>query len=186
MVALVNKFFIWRSWVPFGSYFTFGRVLILAVVFSVGGCGTSDPESEEGSVPLQGEASINDGVSGPEVKMSGKDVDPRLPVSDQGVEYPYELENEFPLCQGCSPVRVRNLGGRLVVTLESCEAGVKQLYDYFLEKAESAGYSIGMMSQRKGSMMFMGENGSKTVSVDAGPNSGGNIMVSIMYFAGEE
>lgn len=158
--------------------------LVLALAVFTAGCGSSEQEDEDVSIKLPGGNSISLDKSGGEVKISGAEGDFQISSSDSGVEYPPELEDEFPVCPGCTPVQVTNIGGHLGIMLKSSES-MDEVYGFYLEKAKAAGFEIGMNTQDGGIKMFMAENGPKNVILTAGNNDDGSVLVNIKYFAGE-
>lgn len=151
------------------------------------GCSSSEPEAvqeeEDVSISLPGGGKIRLDKAGGEVSISGENGVFEVKSSDQGVEYPARLEEEFPLCPGCKAIQVSNIGGYTTVGLKSTGT-VGEVYDYYLEKAEAAGYSVGLKNQGKAMSMFMAEKEGKNFSCTAESDDEGSILASLRYSSG--
>jgi len=159
-------------------------LIVFALALTTAGCGSSNSGDEEVSIPLPGGNSIRLDKEGGEVKIKGEGGEFQMAASDAGVEYPSVMEEEFPVCPGCTPVQATNIGGHLGVMLKA-EDSLDKVYAFYLEHAKSAGYTVGFENQGGGMKMFMAQKGEKNINCTIGENEDGSLLVNLNYNPGQ-
>jgi len=153
--------------------------LVLALALFTVACGSSEPEDEEVSIPLPGGNSLRLDKEGGEVNIETKDGTFHMEGNSEGVDYPDELAQEFPVCPDCTPIQVSNLMGSFGATLR-VDGSMDDAHNFYMEKAREAGYKEVMNNQMEGIRMFMAQNESgKTFTCNTGVNEDGSVHVSL-------
>ncbi len=98
-------------------------------------------------------------------------------IAYAGVEFPKEIETEFPMYEGCSAFQVTNMDKGLIATIKCDGAAVEAVYDFYKQQAEAAGYAIAMTTRQEQNMMFMAQKGSKNVAVNI-TRDNGTVLVN--------
>ena len=155
---------------------------ILVLAAATAGCGSSEPEDDDLSISLPGGNSLRLDKDGGEIRMSGEDGVFEMKASDEGVEYPVELEGDFPPCPGCTPVQASNIGGGIGVMLKS-SGTPEEAYSFYLEKAKAAGYAIGLENKTEVMNTFIAEKGQESLNCNVGVNDDGSVLVSLQYMS---
>lgn len=152
--------------------------LVLALALFSSACGSSEPDDEDVSIPLPGGSSISLDKSGGEVNIGGEDGGFHMKANAGGVEYPAELEEEFPVCPGCTPVQVMNMSGSISAMLR-VDGSMDDAHNFYIEKAKAAGYQEAMNNQMQDLKMFMAQKDGKTFTCNTAKEDDGSVLVNI-------
>lgn len=156
------------------------KLLFLAMALALfsSACGSSEPDDNEVSIPLPGGSSINLDKSGGEVNIEGEDGGFHMKADAGGVEYPAELEEEFPVCPGCTPVQVMRISGSISAVLK-VDGSMEDAHKFYMDKARDAGYQEAMNNQMQNMKMYMAEKGEKTFSCNTAKEDDGSVFVHL-------
>ncbi len=156
------------------------KVLFLALALAMfsTSCGSSEPEDGEVSIPLPGGNSISIDETGGEMNIEGEDGSFHMKADTEGVEYPAELEEEFPVCPGCTPVQVMNVSGSISAMLK-VNGSMDDAHAFYVEKAKAAGYQEVMNNQMQDIKMFTAEKGEKVFTCNTAKEDDGSVMVHV-------
>ena len=152
--------------------------LVLALALFSAACGSSEPKDGEISIPLPGGNSISMDETGGEMNIEGEDGSFHMKADTEGVEYPAELEDEFPVCPGCTPVQVMNISDSISVMLK-VEGSMDDAHNFYVEKAKAAGYKEAMNNQMEDLRMFLAQKDGKTFTCNSVVEEDGEVYVNL-------
>jgi hypothetical protein len=152
--------------------------LVLAIALFTAACGSSEPDDGEVSIPLPGGSSLSLDKDGGEFNIKNDEGSFHMKANAGGVEYPAELESEFPACPNCTPVQASNLNGSIGVMLR-VDGSMEDAHNFYIEKAKAAGYTGVMNNQMEGLWMFMAQKGDATLTLNTGVNDDGSVFVNL-------
>ena len=153
-------------------------LLVMALAIFSAGCGSSDPDDNEVSIPLPGGNSISLDKEGGEVNIQGEDGGFHMKANEGGVEYPAELEDELPLCPGGTPVQAMNISGSIGVMIK-VDGSMEDAHSFYVEKAKAAGYQEEMNNQMQDMKMFVAQKDGKTLTCNTVREEDGSVFVNL-------